>query len=197
MLRKTLMIFAVLALASSSQAGVFITQSSVPTVNLAGYHTYTLTANTDNGSQIQGFDFASTPQFGFFGPMNQINPVGYSWIFEDLNVIQALWEYIPQDSHFLFDSSGLTIPAGFTSESATSLRSVFAKSPPFGTSVPFVQLVIPDAAAAQVAFTGQIQTVVGSAVTNNDVAGIVPVPEPAVLSLLGLGGLAFGFIRRR
>jgi hypothetical protein len=72
MLRNTLagttvMALAVMVLAGLSQAAVNITQSSVPTVGLAGYHTHTLTANTDDGSQIQGFDFGSQPSFGFLG----------------------------------------------------------------------------------------------------------------------------------
>ncbi len=84
MLRNTMAVLAVLALAGSSQAAVSITQSSVPTVDLAGFHTYTLTASTDDGSQIQGFDFASQPSYGFFGPMNQVYLAGFSNIFDDI-----------------------------------------------------------------------------------------------------------------
>jgi hypothetical protein len=120
--------------------------------------------------------------------MNQQNPAGNPTIFYDVFGFCIPCD-LPQDSHFLFPSFGLTIPAGFSSESATSLRSVFAKSTPFGTSVPFVQLVIPDSVPAQIIFTGQIQTMVGSTVTDHNVAGIIPISEP---SALGLAGLALG-----
>jgi hypothetical protein len=196
MLRSTLVVLAVLAVATSSRAAVNITQSSVPTVGLAGYHTHTLTASTDDGSQIQGFDFASQPPFGFFGPMKQINPAGNPTVFFFFCGLEFC--DLSQDSHFLFQSNQLTIPAGFASEGPTRLRAVFASGTPWGTSVPFVQLVIPDGAAAQVAFTGQVQTVVGSTVTDNNVAGIVPVPEPAALGLLGVAVISgLGFVRRR
>jgi hypothetical protein len=57
--------------------------------------------------------------------------------------------------------------------------------------VPFVQLVIPDyTVAGPVTFNGQIQTVVGSTITNNSVAGIVLIPEPASGALLSIAVFA-------
>jgi hypothetical protein len=203
MLRNTLVLTAVLGLAETSRSAVSISQSIVPTVGVAGYHTYRLTASTDDGSQIQGFDFASQPSFGFFGPMKQINPAGNLTVFDIRaaacsfflpDICQRLGD---QDSFFLFDSASVTKPAGFDSESAMSLRSVFANSTPWGTSVPFVQLVIPD--SAEVRYTGQIQTVsAGGPPRDNNVSGFLFIPEPSMLGLIGVAmasGLGFG--RRR
>jgi len=147
MLRNTFFTtLAVLSLAASSEAGVIISQSSSPTIGKAGYSTVTLTATTNDGSQIQGFDFASLPAYGFFGSMNQVNPGGNPTIFQDSNsFFSFVGADVTQDSQFKFLSSNLTVPSGFASESATQLRAVFAASAPMGTSVPFVQLAIPDA----------------------------------------------------
>jgi hypothetical protein len=199
MIRNILAGLIVLSLTPYLPAGVIISASGTPTVGLAGYTTYTLTAATNDGSQIQGFDFASLPAYGFFGTMNQLNPAGAATIFADNN---AFIPFIPgfdysQDSQFKFFSSNLTIPAGFASESNTQLRAVFAASAPLGTSVPFVQLAIPNAAAGSVSFVGQIQTVVGSSVTNVDVSGLVPLPEPSIVSLMALLSGGLGLLRRR
>ncbi len=203
MVRKTLAILAVLAFAATSQAGVIISKTQAPTVGLNGYTTVTLTAATDDGSQIQGFDFASQAQYGFFGSMNQVNPFTLPTIFNDNNtVIPAAGADVSADSQFKFKSSDLTIPAGFAEESASKLRAVFAASAPWGTSVAFAQLAIPDAAAGTVNYVGQVQTVVGAAVTNVDVSGAVVtgggiVPEPACFALLGLACFGYVGFRRR
>jgi hypothetical protein len=180
-------ILATVVLAAPSQAGVIVTQSSTPTLLLAGYTTWTLTATTDDGSAIVGFDFASQPEYGFFGPMNQLNPAGLHTIFQDANGFIPFvpnWDW-SQDSQFKFNSNTLTVPAGFASESNSQLRAVFASATGWGTSVPFVQLAIPDAAAATVTFAGQVQTQLGSAnPVDNNVLGTVPVPEPTSAGLL-------------
>lgn len=160
----------IVALPASSWAAVIIKQSSAPTVGLSGYTTYTLTAETNTGS-IQGFDFASLSSYGFFGSMNQVNPFALPTIFNDNNALFAVvGADVSQDSQFKFRSSDLTVPAGFASESTSSLRAVFAASAPLGTNVPFVQLTVPNAAAGVINFAGQIQTVLNGAVTNNDVS---------------------------
>lgn len=191
----------VLGCAATSQAGVLITRSDAPTVGLAGYTTVTLTATTDNGSQIHGFDFASQPSYGFFGPMNQVNPAGVATVFDDFNFFFCfVCGQLTQDSQFKFNSSSVTVPAGFASESNTKLRAIFASGVSLGTSVPFVQLVIPEAASATVNYVGQIQTILGSGLPlDNNVSGSIPVPipEPASAALVGLVVAIIGGCCRR
>jgi hypothetical protein len=200
MLRNTSAVLAVLALAASSHAGVIVTSQGTPTVNKPGYTTWIVTAATDDGSQIQGFDFASQPAFGFFGPMNQVNPAGNSTVFQDSNdFFSFVGADVSQDSQFRFRSTNVTVPAGFASEGPDRLRAVFASSTPLGTSVQFAQLAIPDGAAASVNFVADIQTVPagGGAPVDNRVSGVVPIPEPATLALCGLALAGLVAVRRR
>lgn len=188
-----------LTVAASSQADVTISYSGVPTPGLPGYATFTVTAtSTLSYLPISGFDFAIQPAFGFFGPMNQVNPGGNPTVFTEV----FDFCFSPdcdqlQDSHFLFRSNQLTIPPGFASESPTSLRAVFARYPPFGISVPFVQLVIPPFATVQAVGYGipdqfpHGETNIAFSITN-------PFPEPSTLNLLAIAAVSgLGFIRRR
>jgi hypothetical protein len=190
--RNILAAIVVLTLTPYLSAGVIITETIAPTIGKPGYRTYTVTATTNDGSQIQGFDFASLPTYGCFGLMNQVNPAGSSTIFEDSNsFFSFVGADVSQDSQFLFLSSNLTVPSGFASESGTQLRAVFAASSPLGTSVPFAQFA---ATVGSIEVIGQIQTVVGSRVTNNDVEFLAAfIPEPSLVSLVSLlcGGLSF------
>jgi hypothetical protein len=197
--QKALALVVALAITGSSQAAIVITQAGVATNDKPGYTTWTLTASATDGEQIVGFDFASMPAYGFFGPMNQINPAGNSTIFNEWHNFFLLWNLdFGQDSHFNFFSPNLTVPGGFASESSTSLRAVFASSTSLGTSVPFVSLVIPDAAAATVAFTGTVTTNTGGVFGDVPVSGIVPIPEPAAALLTALGAAPIiAFMRHR
>jgi hypothetical protein len=171
--RAVVIVGVVLGFTTSLQAGVIVTMTSVPTVNLPNYTTYTLTASSDNGSQIVGFDFASQPTFGFFSSsMNQVNPVGQPTIFTDNN---AFFPFIPgsdvsQDSQFKFNSSTVVVPSGFASESNIHLRAIFASSVGLGTTVAFAQIARPNVAGV-FDFRGQIQTQLGSVIVDNFVAG--------------------------
>lgn len=195
MFRSAVVVFSImLGLATFTQASVVITRSDAPTVGLAGFTTVTLTAATDNGSQIHGFDFASQSSYGFFGSMNQVNPAGASTVFQDDGSIFPVPD-LSRDSHFNFVARSLTIPAGFASESNSHLRALFASGTPLGTSVPFVQLVIPNASAATVNYVGQVTTwLLPAGPVDNDVAGSIPVPIPeptsAVLLCAALSSLA-------
>lgn len=141
----------------SARAGVFVTMTSVPTVNLPNYTTYTLTAQSNDGADIPGFDFASQPTYGFFGAMNQVNPAGLATVFTDNNaVITALGGNVSQDSQFKFNSSAVVVPGGFASESSVHLRAIFASGVPLGTSVPFAQFALPN--GGDFSFKGQIVT---------------------------------------
>jgi hypothetical protein len=181
MLRSTLMALVVAALAGSSQAEVIVTAGdSVVTPNMPGFRTYTLTATTDDGSLIQGFDFASRPEYGIFGQMNHVNPADRPTIFQHNNGLFPFVGAVPaQDSQFMFPAITLTIPAGFASESNTRLRAVFASAAPIGQSVPFAQLVVPTVDNILISpggglnFRGQIQTVPsgGGPPRDNDVSG--------------------------
>lgn len=187
MVRNLTAFLVALYFARWSFAGVTISESSAPTIDLADHTTYTLTATTDDGSQIVGFDFASRPQYGLFGTMKQVNPAGQATVFTDYSGFCAFFDcQLGQDSHFNFDPRHLTVPSGFASESSSHLRAVFASGTPLGTSVQFVQLVIPNATTTPVSYLGQVTILQGTNYSDVNVAGVVPVPEPAMLSLAAM-----------
>jgi hypothetical protein len=196
MLRNSVLVM--LTVATSSPAAVNISYTGVPTPFRPGHVTFRVTATTDTGFPIQAFDFATQPQFGLFGPMNQENPGGNATVFQDWLFTGIFPGPEQRDSHFLFVTTTLTIPPGYSSESETSLRSVFASPTPIGPSVPFVQLVIPPLGTVQA--VGQITEVPpgGAPPIDNNVSFSItnPFPEPSTVSLFGLAVfMGIGFVR--
>ena len=203
MLRSTLMALVVAASAGSSQAEVIVTAGdSVVTPNMPGFRTYTLTAFTDDGSLIQGFDFASRPEYGIFGQMNHVNPADRPTIFQDYNGLFPFVGAAPaQDSQFTFPRNPLTIPAGFASESNTRLRAVFARGEALGQSAPFAQLVVADGTGGGLNYRGRIQTVLNNVVSDNNVEGSLfafgsPPPQFTDVHIDNLNVIKPGSIRR-
>lgn len=147
--------------------------------------------------QLVGFDFASLPQYGFFGPLHQVNPAGQPTIFQMLEIGFPYYGVREQDSYFKFFESNLSVPPGFSSESSTHLRSVFASPTSLGTSVPFVQLVISDSAIEPVRYNGSL-IVVGLPWFDCPVSGTIRIiPEPTGIALFSIAAVMLGGSRYR
>jgi hypothetical protein len=151
------------AMASFASAVTIVASTSAPTVGLAGFTTFTLTATSAPGTKLIGFDFAGDGSTGpgakgFFGSMNQVNPAGFATVFNDNN---AFFAFVPgsnvsQDSQFRVKSTdGVSVK---DAEGPTFLQSAFSYNPPgvaTATNVwQFAQLAIPDAASGTFSFNG-------------------------------------------
>lgn len=200
-MRTAFAILAVVAIATTSQAAVMIQGNLAPEMTVDGFDIYTLTAVSDEGD-ISAFDFegdnAVDDDLGIWGPLNQINPFGTPSIFSNNNnILEGTGNNPLLDSQFLFNGTGqtsVTIPDGFSRESASMLAATFAAAGPIGSTVPFARVVMPEGGVGT--FSGIV--VVGSNFTEVPVSGIIGVPEPATASLLGLSlAGVFGFRRRR
>lgn len=206
MIRNTLAVLSVLALAATAQAEIIISAQGAPTDGLSGFTTYTVTAVGTAGEQIQGFDFAGDGSnegpnsAGFYGAMNQVNPFTLPTIFQDNNAtLGAVGSNPTQDSQFLFKSSDVVVPSGFAEEGPNILQAIFAASAPLGTSVPFAQIVIPNASAGTIDYVGKVSTADGGEYSvRGSFPGTPVIPEPATLTLFGLAIAGFlGFNRRK
>jgi hypothetical protein len=101
---------------------------------------------------------------------------------------------VDQDSQFTFDFDYIGSP--LKSESATNLTADFTSlsGSPLGAanvSTPFVQLAVADGDTVVVDWTLKTANAQATEV------GQVVIPEPATMSLLGLGGIAAVIRRRR
>lgn len=202
MLRNFL--FAMLAIGSltaSAIAVVDITPSYSPTPFLPGYITHTLTATVPVGEKLIGFDFVSTNgNYGFFGPINQINPANLPTIFADFGAIDLFppldWS---QDSHFRVKSTdGIGLLA---TEDATFLKAAFNYLPAgVANKASNVWEFVQIAHAAPVEYRGTLTVRNALGVDRLEyISGVLPaVPEPTTLALVALplfGG--YGWIRGR
>ena len=137
----------------------------------AGHSLYTLTAFSDNPNEpILGFDFSGDPDnndpatgLGFFGPMSQVNPLApeFSTVFQNNNALFVAANpprQVNEDSQFLFSTTDASVVASTpaSQEGANILQATFAFTDPKGMSVPFVQLVIPDAATGSIGYRGDV-----------------------------------------
>jgi hypothetical protein len=169
---------------------VTIEARHMPTPELPGFTTWTLSASSNLA--IRGFDFAGERGsqlgdplgYGFFGPINQVNPAGQVTVFgDDFPEIRVVVE---RDSHLLIRAADVVVPPGFRSESATSLRAIFASPVPLQNPVDFAQLVISHGAQAPVQFRGLVA--VGPIENLQEITlfgTIPPIPEPASILLAG------------
>jgi PEP-CTERM motif len=165
MIRSTVLATsAILLCATSSYATVTIETTSQPTPGLPDYLTYTYTAVSTE--PIVVFDFAgngnSDPATGkgFFGAMNQVNPLGLSTVFADNNAAFPLvGANVLQDSQFLVKTTDVV--AAFNGfENANLLQGVWAWSPPSspGNTFPFAQIVAPANSPNPIHYRGEIVT---------------------------------------
>jgi hypothetical protein len=204
-----LCLLATLFAVDSSRAGIVISSRSVPTPELPGFTTHTVTAtSTVPGELIHAADFAGDKSNdpatgrGFFGPMNQVNPAGMQTIFDPFDeclvcgVIGPDWRR--RDSHFLAKAREIVVPAGFAEESPHILQAIWAWPQPVGQSLDFAQLVVPNAVAAVVNYRGVFAVTRGGTIVDlPEISGVIPIPEPATSSLVGLALLALvGLVRR-
>lgn len=103
------MLLAVVA-ASPAVAGRFRVRS-VPTPGLPGFSTYTFSIETSGEEAFRGLDAR------FDGPMNQVNPLGVSSVYNDANALFDFVGAVPeQDSQFSFNSSDVLALAPTESE---------------------------------------------------------------------------------
>lgn len=194
------MFFAVLVgalLSNASFAAINVTSARVPTVGLPGLVTETLTATAPAGEKLIGFDFVSASgNYGFFGPMNQVNPASAPTIFDEWNFYGL--DYEPrQDSHFAVKSTdGIAV---LPSESATTLKAAFNFLPAgvaaATNSLAFAQIVH----VWPVEYRGTLTVRDALGVDRLEyISGVLPaVPEPASGALAAIAvGFASNFARR-
>jgi hypothetical protein len=196
MVRATLAIALSIVLVNTLSAAITTTVTSAPTVGIAGYDTYTITATAAVGEKIIGFDFAGGT-YGIAGAMHQLNPAGNSTVFADRNFDGFLQIEVSQDSQFkVLTWHGTATNA---SESADLLKGTFtynaANIATRATDVwSFVQIATNNPTAVN--YFGTLTVLDSAGQSRLETIQGSLVPEPALSSLLALAISSLFCIRR-
>ena len=148
-----------------------------------------LTSYTVNLVADPGTDAVAAFDGGFSGAMNQVLAGGFLDVpsLEDAGFLTPTEK--SQDSHFLFMDADLTAIVDLPAETSNSLTGIFGITVASRkTELPFAQIVLAD--GDSIALIGEVANGTGDIF---DVS--TTIPEPATMSLLGLGAVAI--IRRR
>ena len=179
---------AVLTAAGPLSAAVGIVRDEgVPTPGLPGFKTITLSAVSDD--PITAFDFVgdggndSATDYGFFGPMNHVNPLGQPTVFQDFNdLFPSIGADVKQDSQFLVRSANVVMPPGFAEEGPNILQAAWAWPESPGVTIPFAQLVIAESDTPTIFYRGAITALVNGVHTDFPVSNFPgPAPTPPVV----------------
>jgi len=196
-MRKALVsIVALLAVAAMAQATLTVSTpvlSSAPGGD-AGLETYALMVTTDT-DVIAGFTAKIT------GAVNQINPFGMPTILADNNAVILGTGGDPLgDTQFPYMSADVAT-APDLAESATGLEGSLAflggdASPLAGPTVTVAQVCVAD--GTSVSFGVTIVLYAGGQQSGVEyIEGVIPIPEPATLALLAIGGVGVLIRRKR
>lgn len=182
---KTLPIALPLMLMANVSWSAFLSIEPMPTVDMPGFTTYTFSIETQPGEILRGVDATVR------GPLNQVNPLSTTTIFNDSNgFFSFVGADVSQDSQFLFTSSEVLFIGA--EESDTLLKAAISNLASLGlpNRAPFVQIVtdMPDCIDYEFAFDlGGNEPVVfqgGSLFLTPDEC--VPEPTAALLATLML-----------
>lgn len=199
------MAFLVILSRSASAAISLYVDSGVDTQGLPGFKTYEIFVTDTLGRIPAAFDFygdGSTGPLGgngIFGPMNQVNPVGLSTIFNDNNGLFASVGALPvQDSQFKFNTSSIVHIANYSRESVNRLQTVFAQGSGFPANFTLAQIVVPNQRSSRITYAGAVAFQTGE-LERFEGTLLEAIPEPSTFVLTSMigGVVTFCAWRRR